>query len=112
MLPLSATFGSAAPGVGVGAPGVGVGAPGVGVGAPGVGVGAPGVGVGAVPGVDGAAGCAFCDGQGGSSPQAAGIMLPSDAITIQNGLERSMKSGIIMVRHRRADRKTPNSTDD
>ena len=37
-------------------------------------------------------------------------MLPSDAITIQNGLERSiMKSGIIMARRSRAGRKTHNS---
>jgi aminoglycoside/choline kinase family phosphotransferase len=38
------------------------------------------------------------------------MMLPSDAITIQNGLERSiMKSGIIMARRSRAGRKTHNS---
>src|SRR5215472_10940466 len=37
-----------------------------------------------------AGGCTFCDGQGGSSARATGMMLPHDAITIQNGLERSM----------------------
>jgi aminoglycoside/choline kinase family phosphotransferase len=37
------------------------------------------------------------------------MMLPHDAITIQNGLERSMKGGIIMVRHSQAGRKTHNS---
>jgi N-acetylmuramate 1-kinase len=36
-------------------------------------------------------------------------MLPHDAITIQNGLERSMKGGIIMVRRSHAGRKTHNS---
>jgi aminoglycoside/choline kinase family phosphotransferase len=37
------------------------------------------------------------------------MMLPHDAITIQNGLERSMKGGIIMVRRSHAGRKTHNS---
>ena len=36
-------------------------------------------------------------------------MLPHDAITTQNGLERSMKGGIIMVRRSHAARKTHNS---
>jgi len=38
------------------------------------------------------------------------MMLPSDVITIQNGLERSMKSGIIMASRGPADRK-PNDSD-
>jgi aminoglycoside/choline kinase family phosphotransferase len=37
------------------------------------------------------------------------MMLPNDAITIQNGVERSMKGGIIMARRGPADRKTHNS---
>jgi hypothetical protein len=37
------------------------------------------------------------------------MMLPHDAMTIQNGLERSMKGGIIMVRRSHAGRKTHNS---
>jgi len=49
-------------------------------------------------------GCVFCDGQGGSSACARGMMLPNDAITIQNGLERSMKGGIIMARRTHAGR--------
>jgi N-acetylmuramate 1-kinase len=53
------------------------------------------------------AGCAFCDGQGGSCARAAGMMLPNQAMTIQNGLERSMKGGIIMVRRSHAGRKNP-----
>ena len=38
---------------------------------------------------------------------AAGRMPPSETNTIQNGLERGMKSGIIIARHARAPRKTP-----
>ena len=53
--------------------------------------------------------CGFCDGQGGSSAPAAGMMPPNEAMTIQNGLERSMKSGIIMVRRSHAGRKNPHS---
>ncbi len=34
------------------------------------------------------------------------MMLPNEAMTIQNGLERSMKAGIIMVRRNHAGRKT------
>jgi N-acetylmuramate 1-kinase len=56
-----------------------------------------------------AAACAFCDGQGGSSARAAGMMPPNEAMTIHNGLERSMKGGIIMVRRSHAGRKNPNS---
>jgi aminoglycoside/choline kinase family phosphotransferase len=37
------------------------------------------------------------------------MMLPNDAITIQNGLERSMKGGIIMARRTHAGRILPNS---
>ena len=37
------------------------------------------------------------------------MMLPNEAMTIQNGLERSMKSGIIMVRRSHAGRKNPHS---
>jgi aminoglycoside/choline kinase family phosphotransferase len=37
------------------------------------------------------------------------MMLPNDAITIQNGLERSMKGGIIMARRIHAGRIPPNS---
>jgi len=37
------------------------------------------------------------------------MMLPNEAMTIQYGFERSMKSGIIMVRHSHADRKNPHS---
>src|SRR6266853_1952307 len=41
---------------------------------------------------------ATCVGQGGSLARAAGNMPPSETtITIQNGLERAMKSGIIMA---------------
>ncbi len=36
-------------------------------------------------------------------------MLPNEAMTIQNGLERSMKGGIIMVRSSHAGRKNPHS---
>jgi len=36
----------------------------------------------------------ICDGQGGSAARAAGMMLPSTAITIQNGPERSMKRAL------------------
>src|ERR1700738_2981609 len=54
------------------------------------------------------AGCPICVGQGGSSARAAGNMAPSETtITIQNGLERGMKSGIIMARHAQAPRETP-----
>src|SRR5215471_2945491 len=69
-------------------------------------------GVGVVPAATlGAAptGCVFCDGQGGSSACATGMMPPNDAITIQNGLERSMKGGIIMGRRTHAGRILPNS---
>jgi N-acetylmuramate 1-kinase len=38
-----------------------------------------------------------------------GMMPPSDATTIQIGLKRGMKGGIIMARHRQAGRKTHNS---
>jgi cytochrome c553 len=55
------------------------------------------------------AACAFCDGQGGSCDRAAGMMLPNEAMTIQNGLERSMKGSIIMVRRSHAGRKNPHS---
>src|SRR6516162_3134084 len=51
----------------------------------------------------------FCDGQGGSSACATGMMLPNDAITIQNGIERSMKGSIIMARRTHAGRIPPNS---
>jgi aminoglycoside/choline kinase family phosphotransferase len=37
------------------------------------------------------------------------MMLPNEAMTIQYGFERSMKSGIIMVRHSHADRKNSHS---
>jgi N-acetylmuramate 1-kinase len=37
------------------------------------------------------------------------MMLPNHAITIQNGLERSMKGGIIMARRTHAGRKPPDS---
>jgi aminoglycoside/choline kinase family phosphotransferase len=37
------------------------------------------------------------------------MMLPNEAMTIQNGLERSIKGGIIMVRRSHAGRKHPNS---
>jgi N-acetylmuramate 1-kinase len=37
------------------------------------------------------------------------MMLPNEAMTIQNGLERSMKSGIIMVRRSHAGRKNLHS---
>jgi len=63
----------------------------------------------AAPAVLGGPTGAFCDGQGGSSARATGMMLPNDAITIQNGLERSMKGSIIMVRRTHAGRKPPNS---
>ena len=36
-------------------------------------------------------------------------MPPNEAMTIHNGLERSMKGGIIMVRRSHAGRKNPNS---
>ena len=64
-----------------------------------------------LPVVEGAglAACAFCDGQGGSCARAAGMMLPNEAMAIQNGLERSMKGGIIMVRRSHAGRKNPHS---
>src|SRR6202521_4595791 len=54
-----------------------------------------------------AAGCPSSVGQGGSSARAAGRMAPSETNTIQNGLERGMKSGIIMARHRPSAPKTP-----
>src|SRR6202049_3955488 len=57
----------------------------------------------------GAVGCPFCDGQGGSSAQAAGMMPPSRTIAIRSGLERIMKGGIIMARRSQADPKTHNS---
>src|SRR5215831_8113879 len=77
----------------------------------------PGVAGAALAGVAGAppaalggpTGCAFCDGQGGSSACATGMMLPNDAITIQNDLERSMKGSIIMMRRIHAGRIPPNS---
>jgi hypothetical protein len=37
------------------------------------------------------------------------MMLPNEAMTIQYGFERSMKSGIIMARHSHADRKNSHS---
>src|SRR5580704_55840 len=57
----------------------------------------------------GAASDGDCDGQGGSSARAAGMMLPSVSKVIQNGLERSMKGGIIMAGRSDAGRKTPSS---
>ena len=68
-----------------------------------------GFAAGAAPAAEGGAPAgATCVGQGGSSARAAGNMPPSETtITIQNGLERAMKSGIIMARHARAPRKTP-----
>ncbi len=66
-----------------------------------------GFAAGAAPAAEGGAPAgAMCVGQGGSSARAAGNMPPSETtITIQNGLERAMKSGIIMARHARAPRK-------
>ncbi|HKF98887.1 MAG TPA: hypothetical protein VKB20_11555, partial [Steroidobacteraceae bacterium] len=71
-----------------------------------------GAGAAAVPPVAAGAetaACGFCDGQGGSSARAAGMMPQNEAITIHNGLERSMKGSIIMVRRSHAGRKNPNS---
>ena len=68
-----------------------------------------GFAAGAAPAAEGGAPAGrTCVGQGGSSARAAGNMPPSETtITIQNGLERAMKSGIIMARHARAPRKPP-----
>src|SRR5215469_16621884 len=65
-------------------------------------------GLGAAPAVE-VGGCGICDGQGGSAAHATGMMLPSDVATIQNGLERTMKSSIIMRRRSEADRKPHDS---
>src|SRR5579862_1834982 len=52
---------------------------------------------------------AICDGHGGSSARASGMMLANDANTIRIRLERSMKAGIIMAPHSEADRDLPRS---
>src|SRR5438270_13414939 len=63
-----------------------------------------GFGSGAAPAAAGGAPAGTtCVGQGGSAARAAGNMPPSETtIKIQEGLGRSMKSGIIMARHDRA----------
>jgi|SRR5207248_8949129 len=89
-----------APAAEVGAPAAEVGAPAAEVGAPAAEVGAPAAEVGAPAAEVGAPAAATCVGQGGSSARAAGNMPPSETtITIQNALERGMKSSIIMARH-------------
>src|SRR2546430_10149508 len=81
------------------------GAPAAEVGAPAAEVGAPAAEVGALAAEVGALAAETCVGQGGSSARAAGNMPPSETtITIQNALERGMKSSIIMARDRKSTR--------
>src|SRR5256886_8022841 len=74
-------------------------------------VGALAAEVGALAAEVGALAAETCVGQGGSSARAAGNMPPSETtITIQNALERGMKSSIIMARHCHAPCEGPRSS--